>query len=383
MKGRVAGLACLVLLVPGCFGRVSEDTDSWGAGGNGGAAGGGFGGTGVGGEGWTDTGPAPTGTPLTVTVGQDKGCALRADGRAACWTLEGSEYTAAEDVPGLPSGLHSVAVGDAHGCALTGHGSVFCWGSASHGQNGASHSSAKGRELESLHGQVNQLSAGAEHNCALDREGAVWCWGAGGHGQLGNGAFKDSAAPVRVQGLSGAAQQVVAGADWSCALLETGVVECWGSAAYGNLGQSVKGDSAKPVMIRIEDEVTSLSEASGDLACVILADSRVRCWGRYSNAAMPVVYGDVGPIVGFKEPDRVAWIATGGVQACGLLTSGHVTCWTRDDGPRWRPAPEDATDVSAGGAFSCARNPGGVWCWSLVVDEQNLIQESPATRIEL
>ncbi len=382
MKVRVVGLWG-ALLLSGCFGRVTDSTDGLPPGAGAGGAGSGFGGSaGVGGEAWSDTGPAPAGVPLTVAVGEHDGCALRADGRAACWTSSGADYTAAADVAGVPGGLHSVVVGDAHGCALTGHGSVFCWGSAAHGQNGAQTSTDSGVELESLHGRVDQLSAGADHNCALDRAGGVWCWGAGGHGQLGNGAFSDSAQPVQVQGL-GVAQQVVAGAGWSCAFLESGEVACWGSAAYGTLGQNVKSDSALPVTIRIQDEVARISEASGDLACVILTDSRVRCWGSYSDAVMPAIYGDVGPILGFHDSDRVAWIAAGGVQSCGLLASGHVTCWTREDGPRWRPAPEDATDVSVGGDFSCARNAAGVWCWTLNIDDQQLIQKSPATRIEL
>src|SRR5690606_20870188 len=229
--------------------------------GSGGAAG--F--AGVGGDApWDDTGPAPTGAPLTVAVREHEACGLRADGRAACWGKDATGgYTAAKDVGGVPAGLHSVVLGGAHGWALTGQGSVFCGGSGARGQNGTAESTQVGVELESLHGRVNQLSAGGEHNCVLDRDGGVWCWGGGARGQLGNGAFNDSVGPVQVAGLGAAALQVVAGSQWSCAHLENGEVKCWGAADRHVLGQRAISDSASPVTIRVERPVARLAEASG------------------------------------------------------------------------------------------------------------------------
>ncbi len=51
---------------------------------------------------------------------------------------------------------------------------------------------------------VTALSVGTQHVCALTSAGTVLCWGSNAYGQLGNGSNTDSAAPVAVMGLTGA-----------------------------------------------------------------------------------------------------------------------------------------------------------------------------------
>ena len=52
--------------------------------------------------------------------------------------------------------------------------------------------------------QVRQIAAGANHTCALLDSGAIRCWGGNDQGQLGDGTFTQSSTPVRVVGVSNA-----------------------------------------------------------------------------------------------------------------------------------------------------------------------------------
>ena len=73
-------------------------------------------------------------------------------------------------------------------------------------------------------------------------------------GQLGNDTENDSDVPVQVIGLSGAVQISVGGGAGTgqasaCALLSDGAIECWGSNAYGQLGNGTNTSSLTPVTV--------------------------------------------------------------------------------------------------------------------------------------
>src|SRR5207249_6936380 len=92
-------------------------------------------------------------------------------------------------------------------------------------------------------GPVVQLTAGGLHTCALLEGGKIRCWGNNQYGQLGYGhtlSIGDdetpaSAGDVRI-GDDVKAVRVVAGANHTCAVLDTGAVRCWGLANFGKLG---------------------------------------------------------------------------------------------------------------------------------------------------
>src|SRR4051794_15195291 len=66
-----------------------------------------------------------------------------------------------------------------------------------------------------------KTAAGGLHTCALTTGGAVRCWGSNAYGELGNGTLATAKTPVAVSGLTGV-KQISAGKNYTCALLTAG-----------------------------------------------------------------------------------------------------------------------------------------------------------------
>lgn len=83
------------------------------------------------------------------------------------------------------------------------------------------------------------VTTGSTHSCALLVNGDVVCWGSNGNGELGTtpGALPSSSVPVRVP-LSAKAKSVSAGDKFTCAVLDTKKVACWGNNDNAQLGRS-------------------------------------------------------------------------------------------------------------------------------------------------
>jgi len=214
-----------------------------------------------------------------------------------------NEYSITQ-VVGLTSGVQHVALGDFHACALV-SGAVKCWGRNNHGQLGIGLSGDTSNVPLSVIGLpdgITQLAAGTEHSCAITTSGEAWCWGNNNHGQLGDGTTIDRALPVRVLGLDGRMVSVVAGAEHTCAWLDTGKVKCWGGGERGQLGNGAWADSLSPVTVSLPNSFhVAQITSGGSHMCARSTAGNVSCWGwnyagqlgngtfENANAPMPVV----------------------------------------------------------------------------------------------
>jgi alpha-tubulin suppressor-like RCC1 family protein len=197
---------------------------------------------------------------VALAAGLDYSCALTAAGGVKCWggnslgELGNGTTTASVapvDVTGLTSGVVAIAGGSQHTCALTAVSTVECWGSNSWGQLGSSGGpqSLIPYAVGGLPSEVVALTAGAAHTCALTISGEVVCWGWNAWGQLGNGTTTGGTAPTAVTGLSGKAISIAAGGAFTCAVLASGGVDCWGYNATGQLGDGTLNNSQAPVHV--------------------------------------------------------------------------------------------------------------------------------------
>lgn len=143
----------------------------------------------------------------------------------------------------------------AHACALTGDGAVHCWGRS---YTGALCTGLPDHEQTPRHAPVSskywpqQLAVADEITCARLTDGTVQCCGSDSKGKLGTGTvslYSPNFAPASA--FKGYAVRVAASNDAVCALVQGGTVECWGSNARNQLGQTKADDAPHPTPSKV------------------------------------------------------------------------------------------------------------------------------------
>jgi len=231
----------------------------------------------------------------------------------------------------------------------------------------------------SIYELASSVSAGYSHTCGLTSSGGVKCWGENSYGQLGNGNNTNSNVPVNVSGLSSGVSAISAGNYHTCAVLTSGGVKCWGWNNFGELGNGDNNESNVPVDVSGLSSGVSAISAGLIHTCGLLTSGGVKCWGynedgelgngNNTNSNVPV---DVSGL-----SSGISAISAGGAHTCGLLTSGGVKCWGKNDYGQLGNGNNTNSNVpvnvsglssgisaiSAGGYHTCALSSGGVKCW--------------------
>ncbi|MGE3901637.1 MAG: RCC1 repeat-containing protein [Nitrospiraceae bacterium] len=284
------------------------------------------------------------GAPATaITAKSSHVCASLADGLVSCWgdnnfgqLGNGTMEPSSSPVPviGLSAPATGVAAGANHSCALLTGGTVACWGANFDGQlgNGTTTPSASPVTVTGLSAPVTAIAAGFTYTCALLTSGTVSCWGANGSGQLGNGTTMRSSIPVAVVNSNGATLTgvtvIAAGSNHTCALLTDGTVACWGATFDGQLGNGTTTPSSNPVTVTGLTTAIAVA-AGGSHSCALLTGGTVACWG--ANFDGQLGNGTTTPsaspvtVTGLSAP--VTAIAAGFAHTCAVLTGGTVSCW--------------------------------------------------------
>jgi alpha-tubulin suppressor-like RCC1 family protein len=235
-----------------------------------------------------------------------------------------------------------------------------------------------------------RVASGASHSCHVRNDGTVRCWGDNNTGQLGDGSTVDRLTPVAVSGLGSVVAAVAAGSTFdgpershSCALLNTGSVRCWGSNAFGQLGNGTTSTVSQRTPVSVTGIANAVAiAAGGSHTCALLATGTVSCWGRNAfgqlgdssttNRSSPVVVGG-----NVNTLTNVVAIGAGAAHTCALRRDGSVRCWGDNargqigDGTttnRLLPTTvlqlTNATTLAVGNRSNCAVLPDGtVRCW--------------------
>jgi alpha-tubulin suppressor-like RCC1 family protein len=203
---------------------------------------------------------------VSVSVGDDKGpfCALLRGGKIECTRdyADRRRGRAGYEDPGITN-ARMISSGEAHTCVALSGGKAKCWGSNNSGQLGNGRRNSSGLPV-TVKGIGNAIAVSASDSdfilgadgftCAVLRSGRVKCWGDNWFGQLGNlvthygdySLAERNLTPVQVSGITNATQ-VSAGAGYACALLSDGKVKCWGADGIGQLGDGGKAVNPTPV----------------------------------------------------------------------------------------------------------------------------------------
>ena len=246
---------------------------------------------------------------------------------------------------------------------------------------------------------VTQITAGTDHTCALLDTGVVRCWGFGGQGRLGYGnsdTIGDNETPASAGDVDvgGTVAKIAAGESYTCAVLVTDTVRCWGSGGFSNLGYATTtdiGDDETPASVgdvEVGGKVAQIALGTFH-TCALLSAGSVRCWGAgglgrlgYGNTTSIL---DAALALDVNVGGTVTQITAGKSHTCALLDTGAVRCWGYGKGGRVGYAtttdigddetPATAGDVDVGGMVSqitagqdhtCALlDTGAVRCWGL------------------
>jgi len=383
----------------------------------------------------------PAGEVAAIETNDATTCVLMAEGPIFCWGAVDANYygsstlSAPDDAFGsfigsfppansqqtaiptkvpLPGPAKALSMGDLHGCAILGpqtatdmgvEGDVYCWGVSDYGYywdgqpntyvygdllgaGGVAPGVATPVKVVGINSPVVAIDTAESHSCAVTDKGAVFCWGHNHHGQLGDGTTTPSTTAVQVAGVTTATDVAVSSALWlgsgssTCIKDEAGVT-CFGQDDYGQLGNSVFGDSSTAGQFYVDLPAEAVSiEGGAQHYCAGLSDGDIYCWGAnnlgqggvnaYStvlNAPAKVVSG------GAFEP---ASVKPSQLQTCAIDSQGVPRCWgdgvykSLGDGglaPRPRPGglhtmPGKVVSVAAGDNHACVvLNTGRIKCW--------------------
>ncbi|MEI9950232.1 MAG: hypothetical protein WDO74_14955 [Pseudomonadota bacterium] len=331
--------------------------------------------------------------PLTGVVAIAGPCALIDDGTVWCWGKQRQRSGRLEkDTVYVPYALQVPGIADAvelhfgasQSCVVLRDHTVRCWGIS--GNGGLGNPAATKRISQPIEpqdlGQVDGLSMGYLATCAVLPSRDIKCWGRYGHGALGKRAVGDDATvPESFDGVSNV-RLLSLGESHACYSDSDSSVACWGLNVGQALGQpgAHLGEYYPPdAPITFDEKVLQLSALHAG-SCALLDTGRVQCWGAARNG----FFGSAEPSSGYVTTplelplEFVRELMPGltcALQAASkTATKTHVVCW--GDGfseqPDFEPAVlsefGDAIDFEVANNSRCALSPKGtVSCYGAIM----------------
>jgi alpha-tubulin suppressor-like RCC1 family protein len=319
-----------------------------------------------------------------IKLGYGHTCALLIDGSMQCWGYNGSGQlgngTTAESliptpVSGLSSGVAQIAVGYNHTCVrMQVQNQIKCWGNGFSGALGLGTFSNKSLPtiINTIPFEVAQIVANDNNTCAISALGDLNCWGSNNYGKLSqqqtNIPYK-----VPIMGFESGVAEVHLGYRFGCSLLIDGTVKCWGNNIGGQLGDNTIISKVAAVAVQgLSGTVTKLSTGPSD-TCALINDGSVQCWG--SNIA-----GNTAVTVASLSGATDIYLGNG--DACAVTSTHDAYCWSLSSWPgnshgelgdgtkniSYTPVKvvgvNNAVQIAAAQFSTCILNTlGGVQCW--------------------
>lgn len=241
-----------------------------------------------------------------VAAGRNFSCAIQMGGTGYCWGS--SEYCQLGNGTWKKSFLPSQMVGDLsfadisvtnagygdHACGLTKDSKAYCWGNGDLGQLGHDEPGRyktrnQPTEVATTEAMTSISAGGAAHSCAITILGEPLCWGWHVHGQIGTGAKADKRThyetPIKPIGHLSKLRAIELGPHRSCAVSVARELYCWGSNAYGTLGDGTEETRLRPVAINLNFKVDLVSVGSYH-TCASSTRGDVYCWGHGSSGQL-------------------------------------------------------------------------------------------------
>jgi len=248
------------------------------------------------------------------------------------------QYTPMQ-VGGINTLFAGITVGTLHTCAILGNGALKCWGYNGFGQlgyqSGGSQDWANTPVLVNLSSNsAIAVSAGYMHTCAILDDGTLKCWGLNGYGQLGDGSTSTQQyTPTSISLGNHTAVAISTGEYHTCAILDDGSLSCWGKNTWGQLGNGNTNQQNSPVNVNLGSGRTALAvSAASEYTCALLDTGSIKCWGRNNfgqigNGGALTAHYSSPQDVSLGINDTAIAISAGHQHSCAILDSGLLKCW--------------------------------------------------------
>lgn len=299
-------------------------------------------------------------TATQLSVGAMHNCVIGSDGEAYCWGWNGFGQLGngeSRNEPYMPTrvlapeGVRFVHIdsGSWNSCAIDSVGQAYCWGNNLTSQLGAGSEYGYGNYLlpvpVAMPGGVafTDIQSSDMFTCALGTDSQAYCWGSNNEGQLGHGPdigayiLKTPSLIDMPAGVTFSRLSIAPKSKHVCALGSDSVAYCWGSGAYGELGNGAntyKIDVPTPVQMPANEVFNDIAAGEG-LTCASSLSGQAYCWGSDFSGQL----GNGGEAVDSNVPVAVQMPAGVGFAkvtagsgrdfsfACGLGTNGLIYCW--------------------------------------------------------
>lgn len=219
------------------------------------------------------------------------------------------------------------------------------------------------------------LALGHGFSCALMPSGALECWGTNKDGEQGPG---DAAANALVPHVAlDHVRAIGVGPDstHACAALEDGAVVCWGSGDQGQLGSDAGARAPVPTPVVGVGPLATIAAGAWS-TCAVAADGGVVCWGDWNGDQAHLEPAPIAAVRG-----QVVSLAAGTQAACAVLGDGGVVCWGNNSygqlgdpgamASSWPTLPGPAAQVTTSYYHVCALlRDGRVACWGYGANAQ-------------
>ena len=192
------------------------------------------------------------------------------------------------------------------------------------------------------------ISAGASHTCGISADSVAYCWGSNAYGQLGNGTNAGASSPTSVAG-GHTWKALSTGSTHTCGITVAGSAYCWGLNSSGQIGNGTYTDATSPAPVSTAglSATTWIAITAGDdHSCGIVTGGTAYCWGANANGQL----GDA---------------TTSGRNVPAVIAG---TAWT---------------SIASGVSHTCGQRSSGLYCWGLntygqLGDGSNASKDSPA-----
>jgi alpha-tubulin suppressor-like RCC1 family protein len=172
-----------------------------------------------------------------------------------------------------------------------------------------------------------QVSANFGHTCGLTTDNRAYCWGSGAWGQIGDGTTVERHQPAAVAG-GLRFSQVSAGWSHTCAVTTEYKAYCWGENEDNELGDGTTTDRLAPVPVSGALRFREVDAGAGHTCGVTYPDNRAYCWGYGGDGQLgDGVRGRRAMPVAVLGALRFRQVRAGMDFTCGLTTENQVYCW--------------------------------------------------------